>query len=43
MDGETVGLDEKFSNGADYPGDLSLPADEAVNCHCTMDVAVEKR
>lgn len=43
MDGETVGLDEKFSNGADYPGDLGLPAEEAVNCHCTMDVGVEKQ
>ena len=43
MDGETVGLDERFSNGADYPGDLGLPAEEAVNCHCTMDVGVEKR
>ena len=43
MDGETVGLDERFSNGADYPGDLGLPAEEAVNCHCTMDVGVERR
>lgn len=25
MDGETVGLDERFSNGADYPGDLACP------------------
>ena len=43
MDGETVGLDERFSNGADYPGDMSLPAEDAVNCHCTMDVGVEKK
>lgn len=43
MDGETVGLDEKFSNGADYPGDASLGAAETVNCHCSMDVNVEKR
>ena len=42
MDGETVGLDDVFSNGADYPGDLALPAKEAVNCHCTMDVGVRK-
>ena len=42
MDGETVGLDERFSNGADYPGDLGLPAEETVNCHCTIDVGVEK-
>lgn len=43
MDGETVGLDERFSNGADYPGDLGLPAEETVNCHCTIDVGVERR
>ena len=43
MDGETVGLDERFSNGADYPGDLGLPAEETVNCHCTIDVGVIKR
>lgn len=43
MDGETVGLDERFSNGADYPGDLGLPAEETVNCHCTIDVGVEKK
>ena len=42
MDGETVGLDDVFSNGADYPGDLSLSAKDAVNCHCTMEVRVEK-
>ena len=43
MDGETVGLDEKFSNGADYPGDASLGAPETVNCHCTMDVNIERK
>lgn len=42
MDGETVGLDERFSNGADYPGDLGLPAEETVNCRCTIDVGVER-
>ena len=43
MDGETVGLDDVFSNGADYPGDLALSAKDAVNCHCTMEVGVVKR
>lgn len=43
MDGETVGIDERFSNGADYPGDASLGAPETVNCHCTMDVNVERK
>lgn len=38
-DGQTVGLDEKFSVGAarmDYPGDPSGGAAEVVNCRCTM-------
>ena len=43
MDGETVGLDDVFSNGADYPRDQSLDAKEAVNCRCTMNVGVERR
>ena len=42
MDGETVGLDEKFSNGADYPGDWTHGPADNVNCNCTMDVAVIK-
>jgi len=38
-DGQTVGLDEKFSVGAsrmDYPGDPTGGAAEVVNCRCTM-------
>lgn len=35
IDGETVGLDETFSNGLAYPGDPSGDADEVVNCRCT--------
>ena len=36
MDGETVPLDGSFSNGLDFPGDPSGPADEVINCRCTM-------
>lgn len=43
MDGERVGLDEKFSNGADRPGDHVLGPDDICNCHCRVDIEVEKR
>ncbi len=35
MDGETVGLDEPYSNGLMYPGDPSGEASEVINCACT--------
>jgi len=38
MNGETVGIDESFSNGGQYPGDASLSADERVNCLCVLGV-----
>lgn len=36
LDGETVKLDEEFSNGLKYPGDPSGPGYEVYNCRCTM-------
>lgn len=42
MDGETVEWDRPFSNGADWPQDPDLPAAEAVNCLCTVDVRVRR-
>lgn len=36
LDGESVGLDERFSNGLMYPGDPGGAAAETVNCRCTM-------
>lgn len=36
LDGETVKLDGKFSNGLKYPGDPSGPGSEVYNCRCTM-------
>lgn len=43
MNGETVPIDEKFSNGADWPGDsMALPVDEVANCHCTVEISMTK-
>lgn len=39
MDGETVGISERFSNGARWPGDPALPVSERANCNCSIDVA----
>jgi HK97 family phage portal protein len=39
LDGETVPVGEPFSNGAMWPGDPVLPAEERANCQCTFDVS----
>lgn len=41
MDGETVPIDEPFSNGANCPGDPSLGAEEVANCGCALSVDYE--
>jgi HK97 family phage portal protein len=38
MDGETVDLDEKFSNGLKWPGDPAKGADEVAGCECTVEI-----
>lgn len=35
LNGETVGLNDKFSNGLEYPGGMGA-AKEVCNCRCTM-------
>jgi hypothetical protein len=35
LDGETVGIDESFSNGGDWPGDDGEPG-----CNCTVEVGL---
>lgn len=40
MSGETVSLDENFSNGAKWPGDPVLGADGVSNCMCTVEITV---
>lgn len=36
LDGEIVGVDEKFSNGLLYPGDSNGTAGEVINCRCAL-------
>lgn len=38
MNGETVPVDQKFSNGADWPGDAVLGADGVAGCMCGVDI-----
>jgi hypothetical protein len=38
MNGETVPIHEKFSNGADWPGDPVLGAKGVANCACGVDI-----
>lgn len=38
MDGETVPLSEKFSNGAEWPGDPVLGADGVAGCNCGVSI-----
>lgn len=40
MDGETVPIDEPFSNGAMWPGDDSLDASETCYCHCETETVI---
>ena len=38
MNGETVSIDENFSNGAKWPGDPVLGADGVAGCSCEVEV-----
>ena len=40
MNGQRVGIDARFSNGAYWPGDDNLPADESCGCNCSTDVII---
>lgn len=37
LNGEVVGLEDVFSNGARWPGDGSVKLSEKANCKCTLD------
>ena len=38
MDGETVGIDDVFSNGMKWPGDSAGGADEVAGCNCGLEI-----
>lgn len=40
MNGERVGIDDTFSNGAYWPGDDAIGPDESCNCNCKTDIVV---
>ena len=43
MNGQTVPIDEPFSNGAMWPGDSRvLPASQVANCNCTVEITVAR-
>jgi hypothetical protein len=36
MNGETVGIGDRFSNGMNAPGDPAGGADEVAGCNCSL-------
>jgi HK97 family phage portal protein len=38
--GETVGIDETFSNGAAWPGDAVLDVDDLAGCQCSLSINI---
>lgn len=40
MDGETVGINEKFSNRAEWPGDPVLGDDGVAGCKCDVEINI---
>ena len=40
MNGQRVGIDSVFSNGARWPGDDNLSPDESCGCNCSTDVII---
>lgn len=43
MNGETVPVDAKFSNGAEWPGDDVLGPDGTCGCNCTTEITIERK
>lgn len=41
LEGETVRMDEPFSNGLMFPGDPAGPPEEVINCRCVLEVNVD--
>lgn len=40
MNGQRVGIDDRFSNGAFWPGDDNLSPDESCGCNCSTNVII---
>lgn len=40
MNGETVAIGKKFSNGAEWPGDPALGPDGVSNCKCSIEITL---
>ena len=40
MNGQRVGIDDTFSNGARWPGDDNLSPDESCGCNCSIEVII---
>lgn len=40
MNGQTVPVSQRFSNGADWPADAALDVDEVAGCNCSVEVTV---
>src|SRR5690606_40685990 len=40
MDGETVGIDDVFSNGLPWPGAMGADADEVAGCQCSVMISI---
>ena len=41
MNGQTVDIEGRFSNGAEWPADAVLPVDEVAGCQCELEITVE--
>jgi hypothetical protein len=41
LNGETVPIDQPFSNGAQWPGDPVLGAEGAANCGCAVEISFD--
>ena len=41
MNEQTVELEAKFSNGAEWPADAALDIDEVAGCQCELEITVE--
>lgn len=42
MNGQRVPFDDRFSNGARWPGDDNLSADESCGCNCSTEVIISE-